>query len=46
MENDKTAGNDGLSKDFYELFWDDVRIPLLPLITDAFIRKQLSSSQK
>ena len=37
MENDKTPGNDGLSKEFYEVFWDDVKIPLLASISDAFI---------
>ena len=25
MENDKTPGKDGLSKEFYEVFWDDVK---------------------
>ena len=46
MENDKTPGNDGLSKEFYEVFWDDVKIPLLALINDAFIKEELSTSQK
>ena len=46
MENDKTPGNDGLSKEFYEVFWDDVKIPLLASISDAFIQEKLSTSQK
>ena len=46
MENDKTPGNDGLSKEFYEVFWDDVKFPLLASINDAFIKEQLSTSQK
>ena len=46
MENDKTPGNDGLSKEFYEVFWDDVKFPLLSSINDAFIKEQLSTSQK
>ena len=25
MENNKTPGNDGLSKEFYEVFWNDVK---------------------
>ena len=29
MENGKTLDNDGLSKDFYEVFWNDVKLPLL-----------------
>ena len=43
MENDKTPGNDGLSKEFYEVFWDDVKIPLLASINEAFIKEQLSN---
>ena len=46
MENDKTCGNDGLSKEFDKVFWDDVIIPLLASINDAFIKKELSTSQK
>ena len=29
MKNNKTLDNDGLSKDFYEVFWNDVKLPLL-----------------
>ena len=46
MENDKTPGNDGLSKEFYDVFWDDVKISLLASINDAFIKGELSISQK
>ena len=46
MENNKTPGNDGLSKEFYEVFWNDVKIPLLASINDAFIKEELSTSQK
>ena len=46
MENNKTPGNDWLSKEFYEVFWNDVKIPLLALINDTFIKKELSTSQK
>ena len=46
MENDKTCGNEGLSKEFYKVFWDDVIIPLLASINDAFIKEELSTSQK
>ena len=46
MENDKTTGNDGLSKSFYKLFWDVVKISLLPPINDAFIKEELNTSQK
>ena len=46
MENKKIPGNDGLSKDFYEVFWNGVKIPLLASINDAFIKEELSTSQK
>ena len=46
MENDKTPGNDGLPKEFYDVFWDDVKISLLASINDAFIKGELSISQK
>ena len=46
MENNKTPGNDGLSKEFYEVFWNDVKITLLASTNDAFIKEELSTSQK
>ena len=46
MENKKTPGNDGLSKDFYEVFWNDVKVPLLISINDVFIKEELSTSRK
>ena len=45
MEIKKTPGNDELSKEFYQYFWDDVKIPLLASINDAFT-KELRKSQK
>ena len=46
MENGKELDNDWLSKDFYEVFWDDVKIPLLTSINDAFTKEELNTSQK
>ena len=46
MENNKTPGNDGLSKEFYEVFWNYVKISLLASINDAFIKDKLSTSKK
>ena len=43
MENNKSSGNDGLTKEFYIIFWNEVKIPLLPVTENA---KQLSASQK
>ena len=46
MKNNTTPGNDGLSKEFYEVFWNDVKITLLASTNDAFIKEELSTSQK
>ena len=46
MGMNKTPGKDGLSKEFYEVFRDDVEIPLLASINDAFMKEELSTSQK
>ena len=46
MENHKIPGNDGLSKECYEVLWYDIKIPLLTSINDAFIKEELSTSQK
>ena len=46
MENVKTPGNDGLSNKFYEVFWDDVKIPLLASLNDNAIKEEWSTSQK
>lgn len=45
MENDETPVSNRLSKDFYEVFWDDIKIPLLELTKDAFIKEELKTSQ-
>ena len=46
MENKKSPGNDGLSKEFYECFWNEIKNLLLASIYRAFLNRQLSSSQK
>ena len=28
MLNNKSLGNDGLTKEFYEAFWEEIKIPL------------------
>ena len=28
MPNNKSSGNDGITKEFYEEFWDDLKPPL------------------
>ena len=46
MESNKSPGNDGLSKEFYECFWDEIKKPFLASIHKAFLNQELSTSQK
>ena len=45
MENNKSLGNDGLTKEFYITFWNEVKTPLLLATEKAYLIKQLSTSQ-
>ena len=38
MSNNKSPGSDGLTKDFYETFWEDLKKPLGASFTKAFHR--------
>ena len=46
MENDKLPGDDGLSKEFYVCFCNEIKNPFLASIQGAFPNQELSSSQK
>ena len=46
MENNKPPGNDGLSEEFYECFWDEIKKPFLASTHKVFLNKELSTSQK
>ena len=46
MKNNKTPGNDGITKDFYEAFWDELKTPLMESVNQAFHTKILSISQR
>ena len=46
MRNNKTPGNDGLTKEFYETFCDELKSPLMESINKAFHTKILSISQR
>ena len=46
MENNKSPGNDGLSKEFYECFWDEIKKTLLASNHRALFNQELSSPQK
>ena len=46
MKNNKSPGNDGLTKVFHITFWNEIKAPLLLAIEKAYLVKQLSASQK
>ena len=46
MDDNKSPGNDRLSKEFYECFWDEVKQPFSVSIHKAFLNQELSTSQK
>ena len=46
MENNKSPGNDGLTKEFYITFWNKIKAFLLLAIETAYLVKHLSVSQK
>ena len=39
METNKSPGNNGLTKEFYEPFWDRVRVSLLLSLLRLFYKK-------
>lgn len=45
MPNNKTPGNDGLSKEFYETFWDEIKDVFLTSVKEAKEIGSLSVSQ-
>ena len=46
MQNNKSPGNDGLTKEFYEGFWDEIKELLIASATEAKQRGDLSISQR
>ena len=45
IDNNKSPGNDGLSKELYECFWDEFKKLFLASIHKAFLNQELSTSQ-
>ena len=46
MPKNKSPGNDGLTKEFYEKFWDDLKIPFIVSLRKSFLKEELIKSQK
>ena len=46
MKNDKSPGNDGLTKEFYTSFWDNIKATFISSLKQAKERKELRISQR
>ena len=46
MQNNKTPGNYGLTKEFYETFWNEIKHALLKSLKQAKEKGQLNISQR
>ena len=46
MKNNKTPSNEGLTKEFYETFWHELKTPLMESVNQTFHTKILSISQR
>ena len=46
MQSDKSPGNDGLTKKFYDLFWTELKEIFVDSISEAKEKEILSSSQR
>ena len=46
MPNNNSPGNDGITKDFYESFWENLKTLLLLSVKNAFKVGGLNNSEK
>ena len=46
MHKNKSPGNDGLTKEFYEIFWDELKIPFIASLLKSILQEGISNSQK
>ena len=45
-QNNKSTGNDGLTKEFHEIFWNEISEPLLKSVQYAKSNQRLNFSQR
>ena len=46
MAKIKSPGDDCLTKEFYEILWNKLKIPFIHSLRKSFLKEQLSNSQK
>ena len=46
MPNNKSSGNDGLTKEFFKTFWSEVKNSFLSCIIYSFDKEELCTSQR
>ena len=46
LQNNKSPGNDGLTKEFYLFFWNELEIPFKKMLDDVKRSKEMTNSQK
>ena len=42
----KSPGNDGLTNEFHETFWNELKIPFMGSLRKSFLKEEISISQK
>ena len=46
FSNNKSTGNDGLTKEFYGTFWEELKQPFMNSLNQAKVSKKLATSQR
>ena len=46
VQNNKSPGNDGLTKELYKMFWNEIKNTFMNSIMEAREKKKLSTSQR
>ena len=46
MPNERSPGNDGLTKEFFEKFWSELKKSFLSCILHSFGKEELCTSQR